>query len=397
MDSHLPQTGKQLHSKRPLHRLLFNMALTAVTLLCLYRAVLAQIDEPAPADVLPYALYLPMIYTTAGSQQVMPTRDWDPRLTARGAWLVEAQVAPGEGYWHLVKARWFDPLESQGRHHILVDLLDSNSQRLSNVTVTVAWADGNTTITTEPKPGESYATNYAMYALAPAYAAQPLTDAPADRIEGMGLGTIEDPYRAFHTSYGLTWQWTIAASVPTITPTTTTTVTLTATPEVTTTPAVTVTVVPTVHLSPTPSATPTPTPSATATPAASATPTTTPTSTPTAAVLAQATVVGCQPNDRGSRFEGYVYRNQQPVNGYRVVFSYEADGPWVTQPVLSGSGALGFYAHIISVGVARPGNWYTWLVDQNHQRISTIASFATDGEGGSCNVVFVNFQLEPTT
>ena len=83
--------------------------------------------------------------------------------------------------------------------------------------------------------------------------------------------------------------------------------------------------------------------------------------------------------------------NGQPADGYRIVFSYEANGPWVTQPATSGSGKSGFYTHIISVGVPRVGNWYAWLVDQNRQRISTDAIFATNGANGSGNVVSVNF------
>jgi hypothetical protein len=109
--------------------------------------------------------------------------------------------------------------------------------------------------------------------------------------------------------------------------------------------------------------------------------------------LAQAVVVGCQPNDHGSRFEGYIYVNGQPADGYRIVFSYEVNGPWVTQPAISGSGKPGFYTHIISAGVPRVGNWYAWLVDQNRQRISTYAIFTTDGVNGPCNVVSVNFLM----
>ena len=77
--------------------------------------------------------------------------------------------------------------------------------------------------------------------------------------------------------------------------------------------------------------------------------------------------------------------------GYRVVFSYEPDGNWVTQPAITQSTPLGFYTHIIGVGVARAGNWFAWMVDENNQRISVLASFTTDGPGGACNIVTVNF------
>ncbi|MBX3010344.1 MAG: hypothetical protein KF832_02510 [Caldilineaceae bacterium] len=395
MNHLVPKRWLLPHSWRRFYQLIVSVLCALLALLGLTQIFWAQ-DEPRQATpaATPFALYLPFIANRETPRQIA-LLDWDSRLTERGAALVEAEVAPGQGYWQLVKARWYDPVEAGGRHHILVDLLDEQGARMINVPVIVTWNTGNATIYSEAKLGEPYATNYAMYALAPAYAAQPDTDAPADRVEGMGLGTIGDPYRAFHTSYGLTWRWTVAASAPTATPTTTLTPMATTTPTQTTTPTVTLppilTGTPTdsTVISATLTATPTPTPSVEATPTATAT--ATPTATPTAPPLAQASFTGCQPNDAGSRFEGYVYVDQQPANGYRVVFSYEADGPWVTQPATAGNGAPGYYTHIISAGVARAGTWHAWLVNQANQRISTIATFTTDGVGGACNIAAVDF------
>lgn len=391
------------------YQILLGLVLSVVIGLCPAWIYLVQADESPPTDTFPYAAYLPIVQT----QHEAPTPtlvalDWDPRLTERGAIFVGADVAAGEGYWKLVKAQWFDEKAAGGRHHILVDLLDSNGQRAINIPVKVAWKDGNAQVFTEMKPGEEYAANYAMFDIAPSYAAQPSTDAPADRVEGMGLGSLELPKWKVHTSYGLVWQWTIASTPPlTITPTITTTPIIT--PQAT--PTISSTIVMTITVTPTPTSTFTMTPVATmpplltpiatmptiatatptATPTVTTSPTPTATPTPTPLPLAQALVVGCQPNNRGSRFEGYIYRNGQPVNGDRVVFSYEADGPWVTQPAVAGNSVSGFYSHIISAGVSRAGNWYAWLVDQNKQRISTIAAFTTQGEGGACNIVSVNF------
>ncbi len=69
---------------------------------------------------------------------------------------------------------------------------------------------GSFTITTETKPGEPYAADFPMYAVAPAYDAYPNNGAPADRVDGMGLGDLQHPTWPIHTSYGLTWRWTIA-------------------------------------------------------------------------------------------------------------------------------------------------------------------------------------------
>ena len=152
------------------------------------------------------------LYTPLSLNQYVPppALDWDPRLNLRGAAYIPAQVQPGQGYWRLVKAVWFDKEESGGRHHIYVDVLSEAGERQVGAPVQVSWNDGATTIITEAKPGEAYAANFAMYALAPAYAAQPHDGATADAVTGMGLGDIEDPYHAVHTSYGLTWRWTLA-------------------------------------------------------------------------------------------------------------------------------------------------------------------------------------------
>lgn len=375
-------------------QILLSLMLGVALWLGLYRIFLAQADTPPPpTDTFPYAAYLPLIQIKPDTPPPTPsTIEWDPQLTERGAVLIGAKVTTGEGYWKLVKAEWLDEKEAGGRHHILIDMLDSAGQRVVNVPITIAWKDGAVKLFSELKPGEAYAANYAMFDVAPSYAAQPITDAPADRVEGMGLGSIELPTWKIHTSYGLVWQWTIADNPPlTVTPTVTATLVITPTPEISPTRSISLTGTPTPSVSLTPVATIPPL--TTLTPVATNPPTATPilTPTPTASPVAQAVVVGCQPNNKGSRFEGYVYRNGQLVNGDRIVFSYEADGPWVTQPATAGTGAPGFYSHIISAGVARAGSWYAWLVDQNKQRISTIAAFTTDGEGGACNIASINF------
>ncbi|MCX6047391.1 MAG: hypothetical protein NT075_19975 [Chloroflexi bacterium] len=301
---------------------------------------------------------------------------WDPRLDKRGAIFIPAQVTPGQGYWRLMKAVWFDQDESAGRHHVFVDTLTISGTRQSDVPVLVSWTDGATSIVTQAKANEVYATDFAMFAIAPSYRARPAATAPADSVDGMGLGSIEDPTHGIHTSYGLTWQWTIASAPPEPTGT------VTATPTITVTPTITMTATPTATARPTITITPLPT-----TPL---TPTSTPTPTQTQA-FTRAEIANCQPDNQGSRFEGTVQLAGQPVAGYRVVFSYEPDGSWVTQPAITQSMPAGFYAHIISAGVARSGNWFAWIVDAENHRISTLASFTTDGPGGACNRVTVNF------
>lgn len=149
-------------------------------------------------QTLPAAIYLPIVVAPAPTPA--PSLDWDPRLDLRGAYLIPAQ----DGAWRLVRARWLDEAESAGRHHIYIDTLDADGKRVTGVTVRIAWAGGEATVTTEAKPGEPYAANFPMFAVAPAYSAQPTG---SDLVGGLGLGSIEQPAYAIHTSYELIWQY----------------------------------------------------------------------------------------------------------------------------------------------------------------------------------------------
>jgi hypothetical protein len=149
------------------------------------------------------SIYLPLIMT-----EIQPAGpdEWDPRLVQRGAGFILVDPAPEQGYWRLVTARWLDAVESQGRHHIFVEILDKEGKRQTGVPIAITWNDGAFTLVSEAKPGEPWAANFPMFALAPSYAAQP-QGSPADIVTGMGLGSLEEPNLGHHTSYGLTWQW----------------------------------------------------------------------------------------------------------------------------------------------------------------------------------------------
>lgn len=139
-----------------------------------------------------------------------------------------------------------------------------------------------------------------------------------------------------------------------------------------------------------PTARPTARPQATATPA------------PTAAPAKRyefniALVQACEPQAAGNWFSGTVYKNGTAYNGARVVFSYAADGPWVTEPQISGphtgytNWAAGYYSHIIRASEPQAGDWYVWIVNDGGSRISEIAHWRSTGPGDGCNQATVDF------
>jgi uncharacterized protein YraI len=105
----------------------------------------------------------------------------------------------------------------------------------------------------------------------------------------------------------------------------------------------------------------------------------------------------CEPQEAGTWFEGRTYVGGQPKNGYKVVFSYAPDGPWATEPMISGPHGgyegwdTGYYSHIISATGPREGTWYVWIVDDGGSRISEMASWTSKGPGGDCNQAAVDF------
>ena len=110
-----------------------------------------------------------------------------------------------------------------------------------------------------------------------------------------------------------------------------------------------------------------------------------------------AIVSKCERQPAGNWFDGTTSINGQPQNGYKVVFSYKADGPWATNPVISGphegypGWKTGYYSHIIRASGPIVGDWYVWIVDDTGKRISEIAHWESTGPGEGCNQAEVDF------
>ncbi|GAB4562132.1 MAG: hypothetical protein Kow0047_10000 [Anaerolineae bacterium] len=172
-------------------------------------------DTPTPTPTLtptntptPRPTPRPQPTPTPEPRAVAAAIAWDGRLDALGVGLRPANVAPGQPYYRLVEARWADEKESEGRHHIYVNVLDEAGNRLVGVPIKVAWRDGSVTGATENKPLTEYSYNFQMYAAGNSYDVS-VEGLPSDVVTGMGLGDLERRDWKIHVSYFLTFQRTV--------------------------------------------------------------------------------------------------------------------------------------------------------------------------------------------
>jgi len=99
--------------------------------------------------------------------------------------------------------------------------------------------------------------------------------------------------------------------------------------------------------------------------------------------------------------EGTLRLSGQPANGYRVAFSYEADGPLVAE-TLSGPHTgyegwnPGYYSHLLQTNGPREGDWWFWVMDGEGQRISALGFVHTDGTAGDgqCQQAVIDFDSQ---
>ncbi len=105
----------------------------------------------------------------------------------------------------MAEARWEDEQEAAGRHHIYVEVVDEDGERVVGQPVTVFWGDGNFTTATEDKNPPDYAFNYQMYAAGNAYDVK-VEGLPSEVLRGAGMGDVERPRYGIHTAFYITFQ-----------------------------------------------------------------------------------------------------------------------------------------------------------------------------------------------
>jgi len=118
---------------------------------------------------------------------------WDPRLDELGVRVVRATASAGQPVWRLIEARYEDPQEAAGLHHVFFRLVDERGTPVVGQDVELLWADGSA-ITRSDANGA----NFPLYGSLGEYSVQ--VAGVSDRVEGLGLP------RKHHVNFRLTFQ-----------------------------------------------------------------------------------------------------------------------------------------------------------------------------------------------
>jgi hypothetical protein len=151
--------------------------------------------------------------------EMTPTADhWDTRLDKLDVVYERAYVPIGGQFWRLIDAQWLDETESTGMHHVFVEVLDEQGNRvLEPVSMTMQWTTDQCLRYMEDTPplqiGERQFRPYGMHC--PMYNAGAVYTVkvngfglPSDLVRNVGLGTSAYRNWDIRTSFLLIFQRT---------------------------------------------------------------------------------------------------------------------------------------------------------------------------------------------
>jgi len=136
----------------------------------------------------------------------MPEREND--ALAYGVNIEPVEVPVGEAFWKAVRVHHLTPEENHGNHHIFIDVLDEEGQRIYGAQVKVTWPGGEQVLTVDKPPNEP-GTNF------PVWRGQVCSvealGLPSDKVTGIHTGhPDEGPGNTlFHHSFLVVFQRTV--------------------------------------------------------------------------------------------------------------------------------------------------------------------------------------------
>jgi len=130
--------------------------------------------------------------------------------TPQGATVVPVPEGTTPPLWKVSDLRFYNERESQGRHHLYVDVFDEGGERVYGKKVLVSWPNGNAEVITERKTGDLF-TNSGNFPFTPgrgAFTAVVVDGKPSEVVVGLGMGeeTPSGFNAGVHTSWYVAWK-----------------------------------------------------------------------------------------------------------------------------------------------------------------------------------------------
>jgi hypothetical protein len=128
---------------------------------------------------------------------------------AYGVAVIPAAVEPGQTYWKVIRVHHLTPEENNKRHHIFINAIDEEGNRLPGARFLIAWDGGSDTVTIEDGTG-AYGANFPIWKWQ--VCSVEGLDAPSDRVINLRTDHPDEPEGnlMFHHSFAITFQRTLA-------------------------------------------------------------------------------------------------------------------------------------------------------------------------------------------
>jgi len=141
---------------------------------------------------------------------------WDSRLITLEVTVAPAVLPIGQPFWRLIEGRWLDEAESNGLHHVFIEVVDQHKQRYLNPppTVRMIWTTGVCERQIDnDNPywvgDRAYGAHCPMYNAGKVYQIK-VDGLPSDVVKNVGLGALgEQRTWDIRTSFLFVFQYTI--------------------------------------------------------------------------------------------------------------------------------------------------------------------------------------------
>lgn len=135
--------------------------------------------------------------------------------TGYGVEVVAADVSAGTPYWRAVLVHHLTPDENHANHHLFLDVLDEQGDRIAGARGRVTWEGGEQVITVD-KPANEPGINFPMWKWQ--ICTVEMLDLPSDRVTGLHTGHPDEPpgmgNTLFHHSFLVHFQRAVKDTQP---------------------------------------------------------------------------------------------------------------------------------------------------------------------------------------